>query len=53
MHAPTEDDSLCVWADGSTLVAVLTGEAAQQGDVDLDAAAASAREMRTAAEVPK
>jgi hypothetical protein len=53
MHAPTEDDSLCVWADGSTLVAVLTGEAARTGDVDLDAAAASAREMRTAAEVPK
>ncbi|MFD9123644.1 hypothetical protein [Kitasatospora sp. NPDC059571] len=53
MHAPTEDDSLCVWADGSTLVAVLTGEAERSGDVNLDEAAASALELRAAAEVAK
>ena len=53
MHAPTEDDSLCVWADGSTFVAVLTGEVEQDTEVDLDRAAASALELRRISEVPK
>ncbi|WP_030270509.1 hypothetical protein [Streptomyces sp. NRRL B-24484] len=53
MHAPTEDDSLCAWADGSTFVAVLTGEVDQDSAVDLDVAAAAARALRQVAEVPK
>ncbi|WP_431678537.1 hypothetical protein [Kitasatospora sp. KL5] len=53
MHAPTEDDSLCAWADGSTFVAVLTGEVDQDSEVDLDEAATAARELRRIAEVPK
>ena len=53
MHAPAEDDSLCAWADGSTLVGVLTGEVQATEDVDLDKAAAAARELRTLSEIPK
>ncbi|WP_405013330.1 hypothetical protein [Kitasatospora sp. NBC_01539] len=53
MHAPAEDDSLCTWADGSTFVAMLTGEVDPDGEVDLDEAAAAALEMRRIAEVPK
>ncbi|MFJ1701855.1 hypothetical protein [Kitasatospora sp. NPDC088346] len=53
MKAEEETDSLCVWADGSSVVAVLAGEAGSTGTPDLAAAAADARELRKAAEVPR
>ncbi|MEV4614525.1 hypothetical protein AB0K43_18290 [Kitasatospora sp. NPDC049258] len=53
MAAESETDSLCVWADGSSVVGILTGQADSTAKPDLAAAAADARELRQVAEVPK
>jgi len=53
MKAEQETDSLCAWADGSSVVAVLTGEADKTDAPDLAAAAAAVRDLRQASEVKK
>ncbi|MFD7984095.1 hypothetical protein ACFV4M_12060 [Kitasatospora indigofera] len=51
MKAPEETDSVCVWADNSSVVMVLSG--GPDVEPDLDRAAAATRELRAAAEVAK
>ncbi|MGK4578609.1 hypothetical protein [Kitasatospora sp. HPMI-4] len=53
MTTSTETDSICVWADDSAVVGVMTNAVGDAGDVDLQAAANAALELRQAAEVPK
>lgn len=53
MKAETETDSLCVWADGSSVIGVMTGKAESKDAPDLNQAAAAVREFRQVAEVKK
>ncbi|GAA1232546.1 hypothetical protein GCM10009665_23450 [Kitasatospora nipponensis] len=53
MHASSgEVDTICAWADGSSLVAVMETNK-NGGDGDLSKAASDALDMRAAAELPK
>jgi len=53
MKATSETDSLCVWADGSSVVGVLTGQADTKDEPDLAKAAATVRELRQISEIKK
>lgn len=53
MKATAETDTLCVWGDGSSVVAVLVGQAESTSMPDLAKAAATARELRQLSEVKK
>ncbi|WP_344468563.1 hypothetical protein [Kitasatospora kazusensis] len=53
MKAATETDSLCVWGDGSSVIAVLAGQAGSTATPDLAQAAATALELRQAAELAR
>ncbi len=53
MKAATETDSLCIWGDNSSVVAVLSGEAGSTATPDLALAASTALQLRQAAEITK